>query len=163
MSAGEDDGDHTTREEWTRRFEGLAHLYRYTSLSKWAHFKGLVARSTLFLAGFQQLNDPFEGEILMDFNAPPEDIRAFWVRHLTERGLPLDEERIQNFIDHRDDAATVEEMRRHFQEEMDKLGVVCFSEAGDDLPMWAYYADRQRGVCLRFQARLLLGWDAAFP
>jgi hypothetical protein len=46
---------------------------------------------------------------------------------------------------------------------MDKLGVACFSEPPDDIPMWAYYADSQRGVCLRFVAPLLLKWEGCLP
>jgi hypothetical protein len=34
--------------------------------------------------------------------------------------------------------------------DVDRAGVACFSALPDDLLMWAHYADKHRGVCLKF-------------
>src|SRR5689334_20644833 len=151
MIVDETPSDRAVREGWAARLENIGYLYRYRAIHPFSRIKDIVLRSRLYFPCFRNLNDPFDGKIQLDFTSSPETIRTFWEAHLRERGLPVDHARIQAFIDGRDDPAVQAEIHTHYQHEVDKLGVVCFSEPPGDIPMWAYYADSQKGVCLRFR------------
>lgn len=48
------------------------------------------------------------------------------------------------------------EKKRHIcNEQISKYGVACFSKSYNIPKMWAHYADRNRGVCLKFDLDLL--------
>jgi hypothetical protein len=120
----------------------------------------------MYFPAFGALNDPFDGKLHLDFGGSPEGIRKFWYtwRTRSDKQLPVPlEEIIQKSIDRRDDPATQARSRETLEKANRLLGVVSFSELPDDIPMWAYYAGSQQGVCLRFNARLLLGWERCFP
>jgi len=36
-----------------------------------------------------------------------------------------------------------------------KSGVICFSKKCDDILLWSHYADKQHGVCLKFDTKIL--------
>ena len=61
---------------------------------------------------------------------------------LTEEGIP----RLAN---------TVNKMLLSMQRQMrEENGVVCFSEANDNLLMWSHYADHGAGICLAFDTEV---------
>lgn len=51
--------------------------------------------------------------------------------------------------------AQIDVERKKRNEEISKYGVSCFSKSCNIPKMWAHYADRNRGVCLRFDLDLL--------
>ncbi len=46
--------------------------------------------------------------------------------------------------------ATIERERKIWNERISHYGVACFSKSCNIPKMWAHYADRNRGVCLKF-------------
>jgi hypothetical protein len=147
--------DAATIADWSARLERLPHLYRYASIrgARFDWFRNLTLGSTLYFPSFKDLNDPFEGRVRPIADGTPEEIRAFWERsQYTERGLVIDADaraEIERAV-----ALPPHEAQRRmyetYEKESAKAGIACFSERQDDLPMWSYYADAHRGVCLRF-------------
>jgi len=157
--------DDATRRRWRRQLEKLGYLYRYRSLEQCERVERTVAQSKCFFSTYEALNDPFDGKIAMDSHASPERIRSYWEAHLREEGVVLDDEhraRIQLFIDRKDEPHVQRELAATAAEETAKWGVLCLSERPDDIPMWAYYADSQKGVCLRFNVSKLFETDNRF-
>jgi hypothetical protein len=153
-------------DSWSQRLTALGHIYRYRSLSHFGRIADIVLRSEFYFPAYPKLNDPYDGRIRLDFSASAKQARERWERHFVELGQPLNADiqaRIQELVDKRDDPATQAGLRDAYQAGVDELGVVCLSEPQDDIPMWAYYADSQQGVCLRFNAVLLMGLDGCFP
>lgn len=160
--------DSANVQEWGERLEQLDHIYRYIGVrgERFAWFYDLALRSLLHFPPYAKLNDPFDGSVQFIYGGTEQEIRAFWKGRISEHGKALDSEalaKIQGFVDGRDDPAVHKQMRDIQAEETAKLGVACFSETPDDLPMWGYYADAHQGVCLRFRAPLLLGWEDCTP
>jgi hypothetical protein len=144
--------------DWGNRFETLKHIHHYMSLAKFNRLHSIVMKSRLYFASLKQLNDPFDGAISIDFDATPEEIRAFWTERALERGLNLAaaQPRIEQFVSGRDSADNRAQMNKLLANAIAPFGVVCFSEPDNDLLMWSYYAHGHAGVCLRFHARALI-------
>jgi hypothetical protein len=151
---------------WGQRLTRLRHLYHYASLEgedRFTWFEDLVLRSKVFCRRFDQVNDPFDGEVLPNFDATPEEVRAYWEQHVIKRGLALADERanIEHLVTNYMDEGTMRVGWDAQRELIQKLGIVCFSEPRDDVPMWAYYAGGHRGVCVRFRTTALMQWQGA--
>lgn len=131
-------------------------LYRYVSIAndeRRGWLRETLLDSTLFFGPFHGLNDPHEGKIVPEFSAPPEVVEAYWRRFAEENPSAVGaspQERIAELVEE----SKTEEGRKKHQELVATLigeyGVCSLSERGDSLPMWAYYAANQCGVCLRF-------------
>lgn len=154
---------------WGEHLERLGHLYRYTALAseRMTWFTKLVLESEIYFTPFDELNDPFDGRVrpIMD-DASEQQIRDFWLGLFAEQGKtpgPDDLAQIEHHVAHARDPEVIARAWVIHDDEMSKLGVTCFSELRDDLPMWAYYADAHRGVCMRFRASLMLGWGGLPP
>lgn len=46
--------------------------------------------------------------------------------------------------------------RKQIEEAKSRLGIASFSEVRDHQPMWAYYADQFKGICVQYSTRALL-------
>lgn len=154
-------------EAWRKELEELGHLFRYRSLrgEGFSRIYDIVARSELFFPTYPELNDPFDGRVWPTTDGTDAEKRAHMVDFFTGAGQALDaaaEEQIAAFL-----ALTPDEQRERIltahREGTANMGVVCFSATGTDIPMWAYYADSHRGVCLRFRGQLLLGLEGCSP
>lgn len=160
------DDDDLAVDRWSSRLASLGHIYRYRSLSDFNRFEELVLGGRFYFPAFKTLNDPFDGKVRVDFDGSVEVRRAYWEAHCNETGQEIDSPtraKIEGFVAKHDDPAFTEVLLQTYLSSVSEFGVACFSETPDDIPMWAYYGDSQRGVCLRFLARRLLGWDGCFP
>ncbi len=149
--------DHATIAAWRLRLEHLPSLYRYVSIrgDRFAWFCDLALRSLLYFPMISEFNDPFDGAVYPVDDATDQEKREFWERVQVEMGLARDASAIDRIL-----MMPVTEahkrLRAGHDEAVAQLGVVCLSEVPNDLPMWGYYADGHRGVCLRFNTGLLL-------
>jgi len=162
-----DEEDHAAVVAWRNELIALGHIYRYRSLAGegFARIYDLVTRSDLFFPSYPELNDPFDGRVLPNADGTDAEKREHIVDFLTEDGRPLDtaaENTIRAFLA-LGPASQAERILKVHEEQMKQMGVACFSAAGDDIPMWAYYADSHRGVCLRFRGLLLTGLPECTP
>jgi len=157
--------DWATMQAWVEQLVKLDHLYTYKSLrgEGFARVYDIVTRSQFYFSGFTGFNDPFDGQVWPNYDGTDAEKRALMVDAHADSGQPLDEAKIMAFLA----LPTDEQSRRAHSvhvESSASRGVACFTEKETDLPMWAYYADSHRGVCLRFRSPMLLEWRAGlFP
>jgi hypothetical protein len=155
--------------KWGARLEHLGHLHRYISLrddERFGWFENVVLGSKLHFSSFKGFNDPFDGAVQLTYDGTEQEIRRFWAEHLDEIGQPLDagmQAKIDWFVAGANEPKVHEALRAEHAKEVAKRGVLCMSEPPDHFPMWGYYADSHRGVCLRFHVWGLLGWKDCFP
>src|SRR5262245_26466308 len=100
--------------EWSKRLDGLQYLYYYTGLrdQRFEWFEDTVLRSRIYRRRFDQLNDPFDGEVSLHFDADPQRIREYWEFFCSEDGRSLEAERekIEQFVAQRDEPYVQEQM-----------------------------------------------------
>lgn len=121
--------------------------------------KGYVAQvlleNHLFAASPAEFNDPFDCRVRIDWDAPAAAWRAFYTRGLREdyglRGEKLDRMATRMMVEGRGNAAAREKLRRTYQDDMDKIGVLCLSVIPDNLLLWSHYSDKHRGLCYEFE------------
>jgi hypothetical protein len=159
--------DRALMAEWDARLTGLGRLHRYVSIrgERFAWFYDLALRSLLYFPGYRDLNDPFDGRVRLNDEGTEVEKREFWEGFQVRNGRVLDAT-AKAEIDHILAQSPADHRRRLWdahEEETNKLGVACFSEDDDYIPMWSYYADSHRGLCLRFRESLLRGWGDSLP
>jgi hypothetical protein len=114
-------------------------LYRYRSVSDEGLFDremDTLKNSYLYAPAFKSMNDPME---------------AFY-----ETGGPADGV-VEGIFGTAGQLSR--EVYSQLHEMVAKFGLVSFSSAPDDLPLWAYYAGNFRGLCLEFDTEALTVGD----
>ncbi len=149
------EADTLTIQEWSGRLP--THLYRYKSLrgdQQRERVRQILVESKLYFGRFSEMNDPFEGRILPDFQAAAEEVRAYWQsRPEAYAGVAahLRERRLADLVREASGGGPYPIHNEVVSQYVNQLGVCCFVGSGQDIPMWAYYGDGHRGVCLRFR------------
>jgi hypothetical protein len=102
----------------------------------------ILINGSLFMAPPDKLNDPFEGEFILNgLNEMPNEL------YLKNHNFPLD-------IDFDDLKSRLKDrLKKHIHED---FGVTCFSKKKDNLLMWSHYADAHKGICIVFDAEKLV-------
>ncbi|GEM_PF-2461796 len=161
-----------------RRFLGLParrkreHLFRFSRVSP--HLLGSLRKGYLWMSKPGDLNDPFDSKVFLNYTLSAEQLRQHVVvrrnqapsagtspRSITGVGryrsvsrFALGEDSLR--LDSPESINTLLNLAKFAERSryLDKaLGVCCFTEDSESLLMWAHYADRHRGVCLRFRHR----------
>lgn len=145
------------------RLAMLGHVYRYMPLRA-DRLESILLGSRLWAGPFGRLNDPFEAAVPWRWDAPEPLVRAHWAKYMEEHpeevppGATLD-----RIVEVAMRPETHASHRRTIHETILEMGVVCFSERPDDIPMWSYYADAHAGVVLMFRGMGLMGLPECFP
>jgi len=122
------------------------HFFKYTDIDT---LKLILENSNLKFSKPSEFNDPFDCNLTIDTNNSREEIDAYI--SMLQKSKDLNEYQVK-------------EVRRKFHspKELYKItndsvgkaketfGVTCFSTMCDNILMWAHYADKHRGVCLKF-------------
>ena len=117
-------------------------LFQYT---KSKHAKSLLIDNLMYLRNIEDLNDPFEGDLLVSLN----DLN---IRIIYDDDLELnknEKEQIENQIK-KDRKIQLEEGWEQYKR---TFKIVCFSERNDINPMWAHYADNHKGICIEYNLK----------
>ena len=101
----------------------------------------------VLLDSAKNFNDPFEGRAAPKW--PDDDVLR---QHIKATSRPdkwheVCEEALRRKSEHPD------QFPLEVLEEVNKIGVSCFSEIRDNLLMWGHYADKHQGVCIGFRYR----------
>jgi hypothetical protein len=147
---------------WRDEFIGLRYVYHYRSLDGPGvdRLYEIAMGARMHFSRIDELNDPFEGQILPTAKCPPGRIRDA----LRDRGLG--ERDIEVLLSQGEGELTKVAEQAH-RNSARLATVACFSRTAASIQMWSYYANAHRGVCLRFRTDLLtdlLGkWTNADP
>ena len=136
-------------------------LYRYVGISgdRAEYLRDTIQSNRLFLSSPAGFNDPFDCRVAFSFDGSDLQWDRYFDECLRRRASHLTPaehaRRVAEFVAqarYRDP-----EYQRRFIEQLqgdvDRAGVACFSAVPDDLLMWAHYAEKHHGVCLKFVGR----------
>lgn len=140
------------------------YLYKYRPLATACDIERtqrIVCDSRIFFAPPCSFNDPFDSRPAFTFEAPVDEMKAYYRRlcgkrmpQLTEREVEAEIERI--FADPKTDLRAPQGQSRiqdlHSHALGQEVGVLCLSSVRDHILMWSHYADCHRGICLEFDA-----------
>ncbi|WP_111891558.1 DUF2971 domain-containing protein [Acinetobacter sp. MB5] len=121
-------------------------LYRYREWNEYT--KKILLEEELFYASFCSLNDPNEGKNFSD-----ELIELHLKKIIGENNIDHKTRcNILNDLDgyNENNKSVFNKYRDAVLGVVDKMGVVCLTEKYDNNPMWHFYANESKGVCLEF-------------
>jgi hypothetical protein len=143
--------DITSRDACTR-------LFKYRALgAERCRALDILANHRLHVSPAGSLNDPFECQAIVSFDAPQEQKLERAIRRIQIETPLISAEAARNAAPER-----VRQVEKHGRQQFDemvqtKLGFVSFGRVYDNLLMWAHYADSHRGLVLEFDATKLSG------
>ena len=139
-------------------------LYRYRHLHgehrEWT--ANILRRSVLFFASPVSFDDPLDCKVHFQLASSEAELRR---KHRTllrkfapELNRPQRRARAASDLRDFDRQRFLTAITAGLQSEVDRAGVVCLSQAPDNLLLWSYYAAGHTGLCLAFS----VASDAAF-
>jgi hypothetical protein len=133
-------------------------LYRYRHLDgehrDWT--ADIMKASALYFTSPAHFNDPFDGKVYYNSTGSPSQKRRLEQRLLKDCAPSLNrrERRKKAARDIRllsGDANWLPDVVGRYQDEVDRLGVLCLSECRDNVLLWSHYAAGHNGLCLGFR------------
>lgn len=113
-------------------------LYKYQTINK-NSISCLVSKK-LWYSSPKGFNDPFEFK-LRDLKL--EEIKdREWISSLRKQ---------ENGDKLGDDDSILNDIYNLYYSEINKFGIVCYSELNNNILMWSHYADNHKGICLGFE------------
>lgn len=120
-------------------------LFKYASLARW---EDIVQRCQLRFTQLGDLNDPFETQAVRTI---PEVGSLEFYKYAATQGSPnliFTPQEMRERALRRQKAAL--ERNEYINEVLPLLGVLSLAERGDNLLMWAHYADNHNGILIEF-------------
>ena len=125
-------------------------LFKYTKID---HISDYLVDNLMFISKINDLNDPYEGDILYDL----ERLYELYVNHyfgiifdIDYLDGELNESNLQWYLSN----ITKDEVKNNFdkiiEEFNDTVSVVCLSECNKINPMWSHYSNDHKGVCIEY-------------
>ena len=147
-------------------------LYKYKSFSDFNHCLTLARDGSVFFADARNLNDPFECRFVPRSPAltlEGNELRNYLLGRIevlepTARGKEIDD-LLSTAMDNVEQlkSGNPDAMTDVMENQYGAMGILSLSQSSKSLPMWAYYGDSHKGICVglktrslgEFQARLL--------
>jgi len=154
----------------------MRYLYRYQRMPKDDEpeylkrleiLRKLFTHNELLFDSPLRFNDPFDCKIDFSFEGcTDKDIRGFIEekQKYLKRNVDVEKEyeaAIGNKLEWQQNI--MKSAIKNLQPDMDKMGILCFSNHRDDILMWSHYSDGHRGFCLEFDKKLLEAWKLCRP
>jgi hypothetical protein len=130
------------------------YLYKYSVISdKYNNTENLLRNSKIRLNSPDEFNDPFDLNILPRADLHEEDMRK-WIEEQAEKSInAINRDLIYKLLTSGDfrkpecakgiiEGSLTGGIRTH--------GIYCFSKQWRSIPMWSHYADKHKGICIRF-------------
>ena len=118
------------------------YLYQYTK-AKYA--KSLLCDKLMYLRNIEDLNDPFEGDLLITL----DDLN---LKIIYDEDLKLNKD-IKEEIENQIRTHEKKQLEEGWELYKRNLKMVCFSERNDINPMWAHYGDNHEGICIQYDLK----------
>lgn len=149
-------------------------LFKYRPLNDYALEN--LENNTVWLADITTLNDPFEAELLFDFNLSVKNFfssKEFNNSFKDKFGFPISDIEIKNIVNSANpfdsyynlckknnielklkeekDLTTIENYWNEVNKEnKNKVRICSLSERNDSLLMWSHYASQHEGICIEY-------------
>lgn len=110
----------------------------------------------LWFSDPQDFNDPYDCNLLFDTDNNAREIRDFITREKLRKLRVGDAKLLQNNTDElvnrflRNPNGLRKALHAISKRFIDNYGICCFSEDPYELLLWSHYADKHRGVCIKF-------------
>lgn len=118
-------------------------LYKYRDVSSAILF---LNNHSIYFSNYAEFNDPFESSANYIVNYTPQQYFDFFI---STGFTPLSAKEVAKQIASGDINAK-DILRQAVEEALNSMGYYCMTSKPDNLLMWAHYADKHRGVCLKF-------------
>jgi hypothetical protein len=138
----------------------IEYLYKYRPIDPEGHTKEIFTHSKLYFNRPLGFNDPFDCRPKFSFVASEDKIKKFlygWLTRLEPHLVSRQQKRAKlrevmklKFYKDPDILNSIE--KKFVDEDINTLGVCCFSEIPDSILMWSHYSDKHTGICLQFEA-----------
>jgi hypothetical protein len=134
-------------------------LYKYRPIDKYA--SDIFCRGTLFFGTPEILNDPFEGEPVLDTGYTEQTWRHAIASDIRERRPHFNDAELQAAVQDAFDRHyppsehDLESFRHRYHERVKRLGIFSTSARWDSIVMWAHYAENHCGLCLELDTAAL--------
>ena len=112
--------------------------------------KQILVNHTLYFSSRKLFNDPFDCVVLGFQQIPGTILKRFSEEFVDRKFKDTPEVEKEKLISKLMSARSLKDTRNMLQDEVDKAGIVCFSQVRDDILMWAHYADKHKGICFEF-------------
>lgn len=126
-------------------------LFKYTRIR---HAEDLLVDDLLYVPTINELNDPYEGDILYNL----EELHELYVNNFStmlydidySENISMDPKQFQKYIV----SITRDDAKKIFDEGVDAFNnevcVVCLSECNKINPMWSHYSEDHKGICIEY-------------
>jgi Protein of unknown function (DUF2971) len=113
----------------------------------------ILINSELFFGIPKEFNDPLDCKFTLTIDPQPsiEEIRKFYTN------LKLSEDEIEKKIEQAkyDNFLFQKDIENDYNENLRKeFCISCFSERNDNILMWSHYANKHKGICLKFDWKI---------
>jgi hypothetical protein len=130
-------------------------LYKYFpcpegDIKRMERVKQILVEHMLYFASRRDFNDPFDCTVPSFLQLPGTFMKRYAEEFVVKNFSSKSETEQAVLIDKLFSVDALEEIRQGVQGEVDKAGIICFSQVRDDILMWAHYADKHKGLCLEF-------------
>lgn len=131
-------------------------LFKFTSVN--LNLFRMIVNSELWFSSFSKLNDPFEGQyVVEEMKLPSDEALKVFYKHDShyqnsdfkiDRRIKVVKANINLFYS---------DLNSYLKKEyFQKFKVACFSRVYDEILLWSHYADEHKGICLIFDKEALL-------
>lgn len=120
-----------------------SHLYKYQNVTHYTLQS--LADKKVWLSTPASFNDPFDCAINLDRSKLAESV-AHAVEKSTKNALVEDSLKVPS----EEDELAYEQLREGLGALMQTIGVLCLSEAPDEILMWSHYAEYHKGFCIEY-------------
>jgi hypothetical protein len=122
-------------------------LYKYTTIDTCLK---ILESGRIKFSNPKDFNDPFDCQITIDTENTDEELDLD-VTKLVEKGKLLEIQKEEYRKKLQNPEFRFDLINKIINKSINVLGVSCFSKNKDNLLMWAHYADKHRGVVLKFE------------
>lgn len=122
-------------------------FFRYRKLNEYTLSE--ILNGTVYLAGPKDFDDIFDSKCYFSEIGEAEGTAGgfIFMKAVSERHPSVRE--TDNDISR--SLRVYESAIKNMNEENDeKFGITCFTQKNDNIPMWAYYADEHKGICIEY-------------
>jgi len=122
------------------------YLYKYSNL---ATLRKIIVSGQIRFSKPSEFNDPFDCNISIDTENTEEEIIRY-IDQITANSHLSATEYLQFRTKMLDPVARFELTNRSIRDAKESFGVTCFSTESNNILMWSHYAEKHKGVVIKF-------------